>query len=412
MKTALKLFFLNNWQRKTISILLALIIWLVVSHSLTTTRTFNNVPVRIINIPPGKTAKGLLNSGYLTKRLNLTITGASTLIEELSPKDLEVVIDATNEPDEWIATINKKNLNSLNPDISLKGISQISHPNFIIHTTRTISERIPVAISAPIGDTPREYELIDVWPYNLMMNVTGPEETINELKGRSHKLTFNLSEISKHDLDLLQNKNSDVVSFAVPQEWKQLMIPQLSETPIRIDDPLADLMRIDFIHRTCQPIGRSIPVTLFIPQEQLSSLKSETIELANNPFIQKKEGFYSIDLPLYAKGVSQLFMKIVQEMLQIVIVVDPNKQQLNWSIQIVNPRALEDAYVAELLPNLIDENGEKLHPRMREEYLRNRFRSYVNRMELFKSNHEKFDLKIALHNKELVVTEGKEKFFR
>ena len=115
MKTLFNSLFLNNWQRKTISMILAIVIWLVVNHSLTSSKTVANVPVRIINIPSGKTVEGMQPSGKMNKRLTLSIVGNSSLLEELNSNDLEVVIDASGKPDEWIANISKKKSTFIKP---------------------------------------------------------------------------------------------------------------------------------------------------------------------------------------------------------------------------------------------------------------------------------------------------------
>lgn len=47
MRTLLKNLFINNWPRKCLSIILAIIIWFVVNKSLTATKTISNVPVKI-----------------------------------------------------------------------------------------------------------------------------------------------------------------------------------------------------------------------------------------------------------------------------------------------------------------------------------------------------------------------------
>ena len=74
------------------SIILAIIIWFVVNKSLTTTKTIPNVPVRIENIPPGKTIADMQSNGILNRRVNLTVTGSKTLLEDLTSNDIEVVL--------------------------------------------------------------------------------------------------------------------------------------------------------------------------------------------------------------------------------------------------------------------------------------------------------------------------------
>ncbi len=60
--------FLQNWKEKSFLYFLAIVIWLVVNHSLTTTKILENVPVRLINIPVGMTVEGLQPNGMLSKK--------------------------------------------------------------------------------------------------------------------------------------------------------------------------------------------------------------------------------------------------------------------------------------------------------------------------------------------------------
>ena len=110
MKTLFKRLFLDNWQRKLVSLILAMITWLVVNHSITVTKTFPDIAIKLINLPPGKTVEGLQANNILNKRIALTLMGNKSVIDELSSSDLEVIIDAEDKGSEWIATITKKNL--------------------------------------------------------------------------------------------------------------------------------------------------------------------------------------------------------------------------------------------------------------------------------------------------------------
>ena len=112
MKTLLIRLFIDNWVRKLISLILAMIIWMVVSHSMTTTKVVPNIAVRVINLQAHKTIEGMQANGILNKRVYLNITGNKAALDELSSKDLEVVIDAKDKSEEWIASITQKNLSS------------------------------------------------------------------------------------------------------------------------------------------------------------------------------------------------------------------------------------------------------------------------------------------------------------
>src|SRR5262245_16925541 len=122
----------HNWQLKIIALIVGFITWLFVSNSIMTTKTIPSIPIRIVNIPQDKTIQGLLPNGVLSKRTTLTLTGKKDVVEQLEPGDLEVLLDSSNQPNEWTVQISKKNLVSLNPDLDLFNISNVEHPEFVI----------------------------------------------------------------------------------------------------------------------------------------------------------------------------------------------------------------------------------------------------------------------------------------
>lgn len=412
MKTFLTHLFIENWQRKLISLGLAIIIWLSVNHTLTTTRIISNVAVRVVNIPAGKTVEGLQTNGFLTKKITLTLVGNKTLINDLAAGDIEVLVDARDKPDEWIPTITKKDLIATHPDLDLsKGITRIAHSSFAIHMTRLITEKIPIIITKPIGEPPRNYLFLDVWPYHLYTTITGPQAAVEHLKATGLKVTFNLNEISKRQLDQIiaidDATYKDVVSFPVPEDWKLLHVPTISDTPISIDDPQAKMLHIDFLRCDLLPIKQRIPITLFFSPDTANAFNPKNCHVMETPLIQEHNGLYFLQDALYAKGVSRLFLEIVEEMMQLVIIVNPAPETgaLSWSTQFINPRALEDRYVSILLSDPSNDEISHLSPALREEYLRNRFRSYMSKFQLFKADDAKLELNISLEKGAVIIKE-------
>lgn len=401
---------IDNWQRKLVSMVLAFVIWFVVNHSMSSQKTIHNIPVKIINIPMGKTVEGLQPSGILNKKISLTLIGNKNVLDELTGSDLEVVIDADKKPDEWIASITKKNIISLTGIDINQSISRVSHHDFIIKLSKLAKEKIPILIMQPIGEAPKGYQYLDIWPYQLYLSVNGPEELIKKLKSRGIKLTFNLNDISKEDLDSLHaalgEQKKEEVSFFVPDIWKKVNIPALSEAAFQIDDSLAKGLRIDFIKTELIPISRPIPVSIFFPPKYTQTLNPDTYSLASNEFIQKVNGLNLVTNPLFAKGVSRLFVDIVHDMMEIVIVAEPKseKEQLLWSTQFISQHELEDRYVERVLSESSDESMHELQPQLREEYLRNRFRSYMNAFQLYTSDDQKLGLNIELTANNINIT--------
>ncbi len=411
MKSLLFRLFVDNWMRKLVALILAAILWLVVNQSLTTTRNIAHIPVRVINIPAGFTIEGVQPNGRLSKKITLTLVGNKTILDELTPYDLEVVLDATDKSQEWVANIAKKNLIALNPEIDIsKGISRVYHPNFAIRMSRLASEKIPIKITQPIGEAPRGYQFLDVWPYRLTLTVSGPEEVIKRLKLKEQTLTFNLSDITKTQLDAISEsspeRQSDIVSFFVPDQLKQIPLSSLSDTPLEINDPEAKSLRIDFIHCDLLPLNRPIPVELFFPEDHLKTLSPDTTSLLPGEFISKVQGQSLITTPLYVNGVDRVFLQIVQDRFQIVVLVDPSteKSTLDWSISFVNPRKLEDLYV-KAFASQQGPDDTALQTSLREEYLRNRFRSYMQRFRLFRKEDDPLKLAITLKDNQVELKE-------
>lgn len=410
VKTLLIRFFIDNWPRKLISLILAMIIWMMVSHSMTVTKVVPNIPVRVANLPAEKTIEGMQLNGILSKRVSLTLIGHKEALDEISSKDLEVVIDAKDKAQEWIANIDKKNLVSVSADFDVaKQISRVIPTELIVRQSKLITERIPITVTQPIGEVPKGYQFLDVYPYRLSVAVNGPEEAVKRLKNRGLKLTFNLNDIRKEDLDALQNSNkaekSDEISFFVPDLWKKISLPLLSETPIEIDDPLAKALRIDFSRQDLLPIGFSIPVTVFFPPKYSNTLNPETYTLATNDFIVKKNGIKVFNAPLYAQGVSRLFLETVKDMVQMVIIASPKSERdtLLWNAQFMYPHELEDRYVAKVISESNDIVYD-VQPHLLEDYLRNRFRSYMTRFRLYTPDNHKLSLKIELQANSISVT--------
>lgn len=407
MKTIVLRFLIENWHRKLISLILAMIIWMVISNSMSVSKVLPNIPVRFTNLPPEKTIEGMQVNGLLNKRISLTVVGNKSALDELSSKDLEVVIDASGKPSEWIATVTKKNLVSLNSDFDAAKIISRVHPHeMIVRQSKLVTEKIPVLVTQPIGEPPKGYQFLDVWPYQLSVTVNGPEEAVKSLRNRGLKLTFNLADISKSELNTLQsNGGSDEVSYYVPNSWKKIALPLLSETAVEIDDPLAKALRIDFSRQDMLPIGFSIPVTVFYPPKFSATLNPETYNLATNDFIVKKHGIKLVNVPLYAKGVSRLFLDTVKDMVQLVVIASPKTESETplWNMQFVYPVELEDRYVAKVMSESNDEMAD-VQPHHREDYLRNRFRGYMNRFRLYTPGNNKLALKIELQANTISIT--------
>lgn len=402
--------FFENWPRKVVAVLGAIVLWLFVNGSITDTKTIPNVPVRVINLPADRTISGLLPNRLLKKRLMLTISGSKDTIDDLEPGDIEVLLDAsTATNDEWIVQISKKNLVSLNPSIDLwNHVTSVEYPEFVLNLSKLITAKIPIKVASPNGEAPEGYEYLDILPQKLYQTVSGPEEDVNTLRNRGLELILNLSDITKADLDAIKpprgTLHDDEISFIVPDKWKKVGIPFHQGALEAINDPEAEHLRIDFLRKSFLPIEKEIPIRVFYPVRYSDTLNSNTHPLSHNNMVQEKNGITLLTVPVYIRDVSHLFVEIVRDSLEIDVIAAPTSErtQLEWSLDIVDAHELEDVYVATLLSHETSSTG---NIKRREAALRKRFREYLQRLTLYTANKEKLTLdgRVTAHAIEVTV---------
>ena len=401
----------ENWQRKGIALLVAIVVWVFVNQSITETKTITNVPVRVVNIPNDKTISGLLPNGYLSHRATLTLSGSKDVIDKLEPGDLEIKIDANiADSDDWVVQINKKNLVSLEPSIDLvHHITNVSHSEFIVKLSELRTENIPILIMEPTGSPPEGYELLDIWPQMLTQTLSGPEEEINRLKLKGLKLTFDLSKIKKEDLDLLgrtsKGVHSDEISYLIPKQWKNVPIPFRSYAPEDINDPNAENLRIDFLRKRVMPIENDIPINIFFPQDTAAELNPLTIAIEPGEDVEVRDGIPYYTRRVYVRDVSQLFLDIVRKNMVIFIIATPKNEReiLQWSVEVIDPQEMEDTYAAYRISDKAESNRQ-FNPQKREQLLRERFREYLRKVHLVNAKGEKIYLNSTLENRKIVIS--------
>lgn len=419
----------HNWQQKLAALCAAITVWILVNHSITATRLVPNVPVRIVGLPSNKTVRDLLPSGLLTRRINLTLVGTKDVIENLETSDLEVHIDAKGKGDEWIAEIGRKNLVSINPDINIsRSVKHVSATEFIMKLSRLVTEEVPIRILPPRGEPPAGYQFLDIWPQRMMHTISGAEEKILELQERGLEVTFDLGDISQRDLDVLQseddNFHDDEVSFFVPSAWKRVSIPFLGEVQQPINDLRAKDLHIDFLRTDFLPLDRPIPIRVFYPEKNSRTINPDTYSLSLTDLVVKQNGLTLLKMPLFVKDVSRLFLDVVRDHVEITMHAVPKseRERLVWSVQFINPSQLENAYVERLLKSTKSRGADSqeetspaqmvqdMHaggwgPILRENYLRQRFRDYMQRFQLFKSETVSLELEMRLQGGAIEVTD-------
>ena len=411
METILTNLFLHNWQQKIVAVITALVIWLFVNHSIIDTKTITNIPVRIVNLPPDKTIVGLMPNGVLSKRITLILSGKKDVIDDLEPGDLEVLLDASMaDQEEWIVSIAKKNLVSLNPDIDInKNITAINHSEFVIKLSRLMTVKIPITILQPTGEAPPGYEYLDFWPQKLTQTISGPEEEVQKLRARGLEIIFDLSEITKDELDSIKsspgNFHDDEIRYLVPGKWKQVVIP-FRNAQEEINDPEAQTLRIYFLRKQTIPLDREVPFAVFYPLASSDILNPASLKVVPGKYVHLKNDIPLFTVPLYTTDVSRLFLSIVRDNLQISIIAAPHGEReiLEWSLEVINHNELEDTYVAFLINHLSGgKGGQNAIPKRREQLIRKRFRDYLQRLTLYSSPDKKLNIESTIEDGKLMI---------
>lgn len=406
----------DHWQRKLVAVLAALVIWIFVNNSITDTKTVSNIAVKVINLPSDKAIIGLLPNGLLSRRVTLTLSGTKDVINDLEASDIEVLLDASAvDSNEWVVDITKKNLVSLNPAINLaRHITQVEHSDFVIPLSRLVTAKVPVDISTPIGEAPNGYIFIDVWPQRLFQTITGPEEEVKRIEAKGLQLQFDLSQISKSDLDQARTmsntlkdsqayQNDDEVFFFVPNKWKKVVIPYPEQIEEELNDPDARYLHISFLQKQLLPLNLSVPIRVYYPVKTLEQLNPTAYPLALNPEkMAVDKGAMLIKTSLYVYAVSHFFLDTVKNNLEIAIIASPReeRQVLQWSLEVVDALELENTYVAVLLANEQPIYG---GGRRREQALRQRFRNYMQGLGLYQGQNQKLQLECVLETGKIVV---------
>jgi len=408
MESLINKFFFHQWQRKLVALLTATVIWIFVSHSITSSKTIPSVPIRVINLPTDKTIQGLLPNGFLSKRTPLTLNGTKDVIDQLEPGDVQIILDVSNLPTDGIVQITKKNLVSLNPNINLPThITSISHPEFVIKMSPLLTEKISVTIHQPIGEAPKGYEFLDIWPMYLSQTVSGPQELVLSLKNQGFELTFNLNDITKDQLDAVQGSGlyDDEVNFYVPEQWKKVNIPFSTLGVEPLNDPEAKTLQMTFLRQQMLPIKNQLPLHVYYPLKYSATINPDTFGLAPSPFVQFKNHIPLLTVPLYATNVSKLFLEIVRDNIEIEIVAAPpsEREYLEWDVDFIDNTHLEDTYVAFLISNSKTHDSPLSKNREREKYFRKRFRTYTHRFTLYLSPEYKLELQCRLEDGKIRV---------
>lgn len=412
MISFLKELFFKHWPRKLVALIAASFIFYFMNQSLTTTKTVNNISVRVVNIPLGKTVDNLGPNNLLNRKISLTITGKKTALEELSGSDLEVQIDAAGKTQGFSATIVEKNLFSNNPDFNInKEVRKVAKREIYIQIVNLASDKIPIYLLKPTGEAPKGYQYLDIRPHIAYVEVTGPEDVIKKLKTQGLVKIYNMNDITSEELDGVasRSKQQDVISYHIPEDQRYVYIPSLSQEKKYYFETTKSPIVIDFLRTSIIPIDVRIPLSIYIPTKHPNTINPQKLQFETNNFVALYKGVYIISNKLYAKGVSQLFIETVQSMMRVVVVpVYSSGQTPTWSLDFINYRELEERYVAKMLMDTSSQQRLQDQPEIvRKDFYRSRFRHYMNQMLLVNEDGSPLDLNIEVKNDNIVLTNEK-----
>lgn len=412
MERVIRNLIFQNWQRKLVALLTAMVAWILISYSITETKTLPHVPIRVINLPPDKTIIGMLPNGTLMKRMTLTLSGSKEVVEELEPGDVEIVLDASqSDSDEWVPKITRKNLVSLNPELDLvHNITQVSHIDHVIKLSKLLTAKIPVSVQPPEGNAPPGYAYLDIWPQTLWHTVSGPEEEVEQLKAKGLELILNLSDITLPDLNAIKsspdNIFDDEIRFIVPNKWKMVDVPFHNYGKEEVNDPESQSLRIYFLRKQLLPLERELPLSIFFPLQTSESLNPKDVTIAAGKYVQLVNEIPLFTIPLFVKDVSRLFLSTVRNYLEIRFVATPEREHthLEWSLILNAPRELENIYTAFLIANLTSGKDALPFPKEREEMIRKRFRNYLQNLNLYVAHDDKLRLESNIEDGKIIIS--------
>ena len=95
----------------------------------------------------------------------------------------------------------------------------------------------------------------------------------------------------------------------------------------------------------------------------------------------------------------------MRENIEIVLVASPRneREHLQWSVEVIDPREMEDTYVAYVIAEQKEQGDQITNPLKREEVLRKRFRDYMQKLALYREDGERIELYPTLNENTITL---------
>ena len=162
---------IHNWHLKLISLILAVMLWMVVATE-TSSELGMEVPLEYRNIPAQ-----LEITGDTTNTVQVRLRGSSNVIRDISAKDVSTTIDLSKmRPGEKIVPLSPQNVQApFGADVIRVNPSSVR-----FNLERTLTKTIPV-VPTILGQASDGFEIASVAVNPSKIEVEGPESRVSTL---------------------------------------------------------------------------------------------------------------------------------------------------------------------------------------------------------------------------------------
>lgn len=224
-------------------------------------------------------------------------------------------------------------------------------------------------------------------------------------------MTFDLGKIKKESLDQFyaeqKSTGRDEIFFPIPPEWKKVQVNFRNNALEDLNDPDADHLRIEFLRNEFLPIERNIQIRVFYPLDFLSLINPGLYPLTPGGKVSADKGVFVFNFPLFMRHISRHFLDVIRGNLEIVLVVQGKVENtvLDWTTDVINVHELEDTYVTYMITNESMFGFGEAHgySKKREDILRQRFRTYLERVSLWVTPREKLSIEAVIEKNKIIV---------
>lgn len=203
----------TNWHLKLFSLVLATALWAVIAQESTSEIIFD-VPVEYQNVPPD-----IEVIGDTAKKVEVRLRGPSSLIREMSAKDISTVIDLDQMP--------------LNGDTTVPLNAQHVHAPFGVEVVRVTPPRVRVSLEptvstmlhvlpATMGHVAQGYQVEAILVKPDLVKAEGPASHVRALES-----------VMTTEIDLT-NKKSTIIQ-TVDLDLPDTLVRFPETTPIRVE---------------------------------------------------------------------------------------------------------------------------------------------------------------------------------